>query len=374
MRNINFIKKVLFILMVNVAIIFLLLGLISSALPIAYDLYKPFRYHSTPSELPNYASLEWAKQFFAEYNGLPSKYFDFIGWRRKAFKGKTITIDESGYRRYFSEISSDLKSSKIWFFGGSAMWGTGARDNETIPAFVQKFSGKTTFNFGETGYVAHQSLNLLMKAYLEGGKPETVVFYDGVNEVLNKCRVGASFFSTLQEVQIQKWVERNSFGHSSFFSVFDPTVEILAKAQLLGKGLGNSKKSNVSLNGDMLECHLDSRKAELITNNLMDDWRVAKFLVESKGGVFIPVLQPVAYIGSPNLIHLPNVFRDDLWKKQYEIVYEKIRLSAKKLKVDYVDMTDVFDVKDFVYIDLCHVSPNGNELVAKRLLKNRLFP
>ena len=38
-----------------------------------------------------------------------------------------------------------------------------------------------------------------MKLYVEGGRPEFVVFYDGVNEIEQKCRKDLTFYSTSQE-------------------------------------------------------------------------------------------------------------------------------------------------------------------------------
>ena len=373
------IKKLSLVVIVNLVILFTSLGIIAIAPPIAYDLYrllKPSFSHELASDsrskLPNYQGHDWARKHFAEIRALPTEYFDFVVWRRKPFEGETIMIDADGHRRHFNTNGGDHRSAKIWFFGGSTAWGIGARDDETIPAYVQKYSGKSTFNFGETGYVAHQSLNLLMKAYLEGGRPETVFFYDGVNEVAHKCRTGQAVFSSAQELTVRERVQKTALGSSSFIAVFDPAIQIfrlalakLGRAPLLPEG------------AERYDCHMNAEKATLIAEHLISNWKVAKSIVEANGGVFVPVLQPVAYIGAPNLNHSPKAFEDrplsvaddQLLRKQYEIIYENIRLSAKQSQLDFVDITDVFDVQELVYIDFCHVSPNGNDLVAERLLK-----
>ena len=369
----SWIKKSIWVVIINLAILFTLFGIIAIAPPIAFDFYRLLKTSfshdlasDSRSELPNYKNHDWARKHFEEVFNLPTEYFDFVVWRRKPFEGETITIDSDGYRRHFSTISSDSQTAKIWFFGGSTAWGIGARDDETIPAYVQKYSSKSTFNAGETGYVAHQSLNLLMKAYLEGGRPETVFFYDGVNEVAHKCRTGYAVFSSAQELIVRERVQpKTTLGSSRLISVFDPTVQIFR--------LALEKFGRAQLVTEY-DCHTNAQKATLIVEHLISSWKVAKTIVEANGGVFIPVLQPVAYIGSPNLTHLPEVTEHQHLRKQYEIIYEGVRLSAKKSNFDYVDLTDVFNVQDFVYIDFCHVSPNGNALVAERLLKARAYP
>ena len=367
------IRKGIWVVIINLAILLFLTGIIAIAPPIAFDFYRLLKNSffdnvasDSRSELPNYQSHDWASKHFEEIGNLPTEYFDFVVWRRKPFEGETITIDTDGYRRHFSTSNSDSQTAKIWFFGGSTAWGIGARDDDTIPAYVQKYSSKSTFNAGETGYVAHQSLNLLMKAYLEGGTPETVFFYDGVNEVAHKCRTGYAVFSSAQELVVRERVQRKtSLGSSSFISVFDPTVQVFR--------LALEKFGRAQLVTEY-DCHTNAQKAMLIAEHLISNWKVAKSIVESNGGVFVPVLQPVAYIGSPNLTHLPEVSEHQQLRKQYEIIYEKVRISAEESNFHYVDLTDVFNVQDLVYIDFCHVSPNGNALVAERLVKAGAYP
>lgn len=367
------VKKLLYVVFMNLAIFFALFGIIAIAPPIAFDSYRLLKtlfFQSQPSDvrsaLPNYQGLDWARQHFVEIDNLPTEYFDFVVWRREPFVGETITIDPDGYRRHFNATSGDLQSAAIWFFGGSTAWGMGARDDETIPAYVQKYSDKSTFNLGETGYVAHQSLNLLMKAYLEGGIPETVFFYDGVNEVAHKCRIGYAVYSSAQELVVRERVQAGATpGSSSLWSVLDPTVRVIRLAL---------EKARGAQHGFEYDCHTNAAKARLIAEHLVSNWKVAKFIVEAHGGVFVPVLQPVAFIGSPQLAHLPEVSENHILRKQYEIIYEQVRLAAERAQFTYVDITDVFDVEELVYVDFCHVSPNGNALVAERLLSVRSYP
>ena len=72
-------------------------------------------------------------------------------------------------------------------FGGSTMWGVGARDEGTIPSLLARdltdrgINGRVK-NFGEIGYVSSQQVIALMRELENGVRPEIVIFYDGIND------------------------------------------------------------------------------------------------------------------------------------------------------------------------------------------------
>jgi hypothetical protein len=145
------------------------------------------------ANLPNYADdKETAKLYFQEFNQLPTQFEQFIGWSRKPFHGKTININAKGDRIHKNETTGEAISpdvTSIDFFGGSAMWGTGVVDTETIPALFNKISKIPTFNRAETNFTSRPSLERLINLLtVEAETINSVVFYDGVNDILNLCR------------------------------------------------------------------------------------------------------------------------------------------------------------------------------------------
>lgn len=371
-----------FVVAVNAAVLIVLLAMVVFIPPAVVDFLRFTRSHVTSvadprSALPNYAAQPWVKKHFAEFMSLRSKYYDYIVWRRQAFAGETIHIDGRGYRRHAPNI--DYPAAQIWFFGGSTMWGYGSRDNETIPAVADRISGLRAFNFAEAGYVAHQSLNLLEKAYLEGGNPKYVVFYDGANDVAEKCMVGQSVYGTTYETAIRNFVELHSRqdARSLLMRVFYPTVEAF---QIIAQRFKGAPRSSGEAPNDsaFYECQRNPQKVHAIAAMLAADWTAAKALVESHGGKFLPVLQPIAYIGSPNLTHLKSIVPymgehlksvpdDVILKRQFELVYAEIRKVLAERHIEYIDLTRSLDGNELFYIDECHLSPKGNEVVARRL-------
>lgn len=342
-------------LLVNIWVFLLLIVALVLLPPLAFDGYqlarKKFGGSDPRAALPNYQGVDWAAQHFREFAEVSTLYQDFIGWRRAPFEGKTIHVDAEGYRQHPG--APKREQADVWFFGGSTTWGPGASDEHTIPARLQANAGRTVFNFGESAYTAHQSYNLLMKSYLQGGQPKQVVFYDGANEVVIKCRAELNFYSTSHEVTIR---ERLRSSHLSP-QLLAPTLE------LLGRGLRSASADKG------YDCHSNEAKRKQIAAALVMDWTLARQLVESRGGRFVAVLQPISFTGKPRLDHLPGLKDAKALREQYDAVYPEIKRQLDQAGIPYADLTRAFDIDDHVYIDFAHVSPRGNDLMAKNIAK-----
>jgi hypothetical protein len=116
------------------------------------------------------------------------------------------------------------------------------------------------------------------------------------------------------------------------------------------------------------DCNADPEKAELIAHVLLSDWMIVKKLVESYGGTFLAVLQPQAYASKTKLDHLQL---DQELGRQYEIVYpmivDMLDREFPDLKDNFVDLRRALDYGEYIYIDWCHLSPNGNEIIARQI-------
>jgi lysophospholipase L1-like esterase len=84
-------------------------------------------------------------------------------------------------------VDDKMPATKLFFFGGSTMWGTGARDDFTIPSLISKslYGSKVNtkiVNYGESSYVSTQEMIFLINQLQQGNIPDVVVFYDGYND------------------------------------------------------------------------------------------------------------------------------------------------------------------------------------------------
>ena len=328
-----------------------------------YDRIRPKEYNSA-HQLPNYQNIGWAETHFAEYAEIQSTFEAFYGWSYEPFQGQTITIDDEGKRGSFHSPAA-LPERSVAFFGGSTLWGVGADDSSTIPSFYGRLNPDLNVaNFGGIGFNAHQELNLLMKKFAEGYRPETIIFYDGVNDALQKCHVDNSdAFGHAQETRIRQVLKDNQrWSDPPLQFALQPTLKILKEAQKV-----LFKTSGTIPNYD---CDQNSAKAEAVARSMLIDWRDAREQSERHGARFVAVLQPTAFDSKSKTDHLQL---DEVWAKQYATVYP---LILGLLEDEFSDLKDVFlDLRaalngnEYFFIDWCHLSPNGNQIIAERIDK-----
>ena len=336
---------------VNLFVFFALIGALLSAVVIlnaALALLAAVRSDDERARMPNYANIPWAEQHFKEFRSLKTEYYSYIGWRRKPYSGQTITVaGPYGERKTAPEGRSDRPL--VYFFGGSTMWGTGVDDASTIPSVFARETGVRARNFGESGYTAHQSLEMLLRLLQDGHRPDIVVFYDGVNEVATKCRSELGPHSTSEEKRFRTQLDAG-VGTLSFYLL--PIRDLLQWA--IWEVRGQPARG--------YDCDANAEKAAAVRSALIHDWQIARTAAESLGIRFVAVLQPVSTFSQTEKRYLP---KDAALEKQYLSVYP--RLQEMAAKHGFGSLVGALDIREPVYVDFWHLSPNGNAIIARRL-------
>jgi hypothetical protein len=365
---------------VNVLVTFALLGFLLLLIPAVFSVRLFFR--STTNDqgqvkasLPNMAQYPWARDHFNEFPTSKVQYKDFEIWRREPIALTTINVDAQGFRYTKRQVEQGQES--VAFFGGSTMWGYGVNDANTIPSHFADLSQRPSFNYGEVGFVARQSLNRLLNLYARNSNPRIVVFYDGVNEPAHKCRVDQDYASGAQEIVIKDRLQSNGFLFSedstkrlaSFRYLFEPTISALSKMKSrLATAMGRKEPPQD------YNCDTDAAKVQAIARSWFQDWSSAKELVEGHGGMFLGVLQPTSHLSSPYRRHLVesglvSEAHHKMMSAQYQPVYRAFKELLAERQFDYLDLEDSLDSDVPYYIDFCHLTPDGNRLIATRMWK-----
>ena len=338
-----------------------------------YDRLGPLENYPEAYLLPNYQGAAWAQKHFVEINELDAPYMSYYGWRRSPYIGETINVDGRGLRRTYRDQRASPERT-IAFFGGSTMWGSGADDNWTIPSeFIKLNPEYVGYNFGESGYVAHQSLNVFLEWYFEGFRPDVVVFYDGVNEVWVKCQYQLGPYSHWSEAEVRSTLresraaraERGATVTESVLALVQPVRSFIDRAlPRIRRKLGYDQAAEASYH----DCHTNPEKAEQVARVLLSDWLIVKDLVESYGGTFVPILQPVIYASKTRTDHL-TVSEALGWQFEtvYPLIVDLLHREFPELAGNIMDLRDAVDRDEYIYIDWCHLSPNGNQLVGERI-------
>lgn len=330
-----------------------------------------------------YDNYDWAEEHFKEFESLKTQYKSYLGWRRVPYRGTTITIEEDGCRSHLHD--QDDKMPTIWFFGGSTMWGTGVSDKYTIPAIFQKKYNYNTKNFGESGFRSRQELAQLINAlFTNDKKPKYVIFYDGVNDsyysIFHKAVNMKHFYEDtlneqLEEIKSlrsvkggQQIVTLNYERLRSFFSnVFYNNV--LRSYKRIDQNV--QVNSGMSLQNLLSPCEISLEQLAVIESGVKEQlyvYSIANEVCKANGIDFYVFIQPYAWIGNPMR---EQIVEDMSLKPKCSMslinkYYSVLRNKAKGVEFIY-DISNSFDMNIALYIDDCHVTPDGNTIIADKI-------
>lgn len=305
------------------------------------------------AELPPFKDKERSRVIMSEFSELDTEYKPFVEWARLPFMGAETTIDKDGVR--VTPLPPGSRDLRAAFFGGSTMWGTGAGDDGTIPAQFAKLNPSyQVFNYGESGYNSRQALDRLITLLSRGESYDLVVFYDGVNDVASHCRQEISIPGHEREVEIRQTMKaaRDAESWKHFF------VHLRRLAEIAKRKIWPTIATPTGFS-----CSTDADRAQQTARVLVNNWLIARDIVERRGGRFMAVLQPVAFLSETDTgyLQLPEGQRPE-----YQTVYPLIREEMAHARIGH-DLSSVFDGSAPLYIDECHVTEEGNLLMAKAL-------
>src|SRR5437763_3158717 len=115
-------------------------------------------------------------------------YHPWVEYSYGELVGKYVNVHD-GIRKNVPHISAPSHNPiRVWFLGGSTMFGFNLSDEETIPsAFVRAYQRRgglpiSVLNYGTPTYFSYQELIQLSNNLFRGEKPDIVVMLDGLND------------------------------------------------------------------------------------------------------------------------------------------------------------------------------------------------
>jgi lysophospholipase L1-like esterase len=327
----------------------------------------------TRAALPAYDLYPDKVEFWKEYSAIKSEHHfePYFHWRPDPFDGKYIHIDSDGVRRTVKgNIPSGAK--KVFMFGGSTMFGEGVKDQDTIPSYLQEFlgDGYDVYNYGAIAYVAAQELNYLLYQLSFGNIPDIVVFYDGNNDTF----AGAYSPAIPRDPQNLRFEENSRFAWLAAWynqSYYERLVKYIRK-----KIVGKTQES------------WDDRVKPGIEKNVQktiavyeEHIRQVQALAKVYGFEAHFFWQPNIFGGDKILLAHEEPFvkhASPVLVSAFETTYAKAKdqfAGREREKIFFLG--DIFaDEKTPVYIDWCHLGPQGNALIAKEIyyrIKNSAY-
>ena len=178
-----------------------------------------------------YDDRSWLMTGFHELQGPAGlRWEPFTYWRYKPFSGRYVNLGTNGLRHTWNTPAAE--PVEIWVFGGSTTWGTGARDDYTIPSALSKMLAQAfparvhITNYGTTGYVNTQEMIFLFRELQQGRRPNIAIFYDGINDTYTAFQNRVAGVSSNEYNRVEEFNILRPFRSRAFF------LEVLKRSNL----------------------------------------------------------------------------------------------------------------------------------------------
>lgn len=287
----------------------------------------------------------WLAQYIGEYFPVPLLYDSHLTVRLADNPGQFVTVRSRVRDSYVpAGAGDDPAALDVWFFGSSALFGQGQRNEHTIPSEVARLAESQGLvlrvqNFGVPGYRAWQDDLALAQLLTEREAPDLIVMYQGFNDIMatigpgSRTEVDAGWADDVRRALHESDAEIGGTTDAD-----DPTP----------RTSGTSPQNSAIVFG-----------------------RAARFARAIAGAWGVPLaqyLQPSLWTRDLAVddATLANVGADREWHDSFAIGWnEARRLMATDGVVDLGDSLD--DLDELVYSDLAHHNERAAQVVAEDL-------
>jgi len=339
------------------------------------------------SMLSPYKDKEWGKTLFKEYQETrPYEFKQYLIWAKGEYHGKYTNVNSSNVRKTWNPENFNAKPKTVYVFGGSTIWGFGARDDYTIPSQLSKLLNKNdnrfmVFNYGEAAYNFTQELVRLILLLRDGHRPDYVIFYNGVNDVYAAYQSGVAGI-TQNYLTTKKKVERKE--PTPLGQVSAGLRELFKNHCMIYIALNNISdfiRQDKNIYQEKAARYND-RELKLLADQIAAHYTESADLLDCIAKTYdfeyICLWQPVLFLepkmfdeerqASPRLKDqtLGNLFK-----------YSNKAINQKNLP-NFFNISSVLnDRPNLYYIDVWHLTEEGNSIVAKKiydLTEKKFFP
>jgi hypothetical protein len=363
------------------------LFIVEFALPYVKTLSRLIRYKDTQkpdyrSHAECYDNVEWAVQYFAEFWGYAKvDWAPFVQWRHRPFKAAYLTVEDDGNRRTVQANATENDNRpKIHAYGGSTMFGMGARDDWTIASLLscdlaENAQNVEVVNKGQIGHTSTQELIALIQNIKAGDIPDVAVFYDGINEIITAEQTGKpdrlfNEHNRVEEFNILLLDRRPELIRKGLATMVPRTLRRLRGVGSLLGFSGPAPRDIPVFTSNEVEPLSDE-----IIHVYRENVRIIQQLADTWGFKVLFFWQPAIFSKKTLSDHEARYQFDGLTRPEirhpfFSAVYEKRRSDAVlKNQGNVIDISSVLDeVAECSYIDSFHTSEGANQLITSAMV------
>lgn len=336
--------------------------------------------HRRPLLGPVYEGQPWADPLWQEWTRfLHSKayraYEPFVVNGHLPYHSRHLNVDQTylgPLRRTSAPECSGEAPLVVWTFGGSTTFGIGVPDDMTWPSYLgAQLRAKarrcaSVINFGAVDWVSNQEIIRLVQALKAGGRPNAVVFLDGVDETWNGV-----IEPGVAEAYIGYAYDRQALERSPWFGLGELGLVRLARERIWPSGTEHIVSAfgishRVGWSGGELE-----ERARHTVENYVANIKVLKALSGHYGFRYFAFWQPtLLYARNTSVPFEQQVIKDpqeaipnDVLRRSFRATYSEAEGRANA--GGFVSLVHVFDsIPTPLYSDAYNVGPAGNQALA----------
>ncbi len=328
---------------------------------IAPAVQKDLAEHGTPAE------REYWKEY-AQSNEVT--YHPWVLWRTSPYPGKLLSIDQNGVRRTL-HTQCDDKTFTIWMYGDSVMWGAGGPDAATIPSYVAQDyekAGKPVciVNLAEHGWSNTQEMISLIEQLKHAArKPDIVLFYDGGTEAFAAYQSGQADVHS-NEKSFKTFLDNWRLSQKAGFFYLRQTNTYHFLESIAARR--SKQRSKDQAPGAGLDIGTLSQE---VVENYIQNMDLIETLAQHYGFRAIFAWYPSLPVGHKEMTPYEQKVLATNYKKfpnvglMYQAVYKRGREINRP---DFYYLGDFLDnQKSTLFVDISHLRPEGNQIVADKL-------
>lgn len=315
-----------------------------------------------------YADRSWLLTGLREPRG-ELQWEPYTYWRRPPFTGSYVNIDADGRRHTWNLPAK--QAVEIYMFGGSTMWGIGARDDYTIPSFLSKQLAQAfpervhVVNYGTTGFVSTQEMMLLFRELQRGCRPRIAIFYDGYNDTFSAFQNRVSGITLNEQNRTAEFNILQSYRTRDLFAATLKKSNIYHAIHDIHEELFRQKQLP----------SLPAKAENNLTIGVLNYYKANSDIIEAVGEKMefssLFYWQPTPYTRSNRNKFEESWLRDRAQQEFFSEVYANVKNSRLQTKTSFHDISDVFEgYEGTLYMDFAHTTERGNRIIAGRIFRD----
>jgi hypothetical protein len=326
-----------------------------------------------PAYLAAYQYFDWTEEHLANLRNsfLVLEYEPYYLWGVTEVRSSTYNVlpDWGGIRKTVNVAKeAPARRLKVFMLGGSTAFSARVPDRCTIASYLsaslnERFEAVefSVSNLGRGGFVSDQEIVLLTQMLTAGEVPDLVIFYDGVNETINKVCQGIPHY------QYDRFLAIGMAGTEE-----RGLLEALLDCDYVGK----AARLIAGRPTDKAHYFTDRETLSANARQMADRYRRNMAFVGKLGEAY--GFQAV-FLWQPNLFTtgkaptdeeadiLQNDAKSAVWRPGFEVAHQVVKETMLD-EEGFYDLCDVLDpIEECIFFDLCHVSSIANQAIGDRI-------